>query len=526
MKETSDSQSSNNAGPPKDKQNSSVELKQGRYDRANSEESVVLALNKNDPFIGQTVAERYQIISIIGRGGMGVVYKAKHKSLDRVVAVKMLHSHLVSDEEAFKRFHREATVVSRVKHPHTITLYDFGITKTGQPFIVMDYIQGTSLKDILKKNGPLSLEEADHIFAQVIEALSCAHDRGVIHRDLKPENIMLTERNGDKHWVELVDFGISKLWTQENHTLNKITRFGDVCGSPPYMSPEQCLSSNNIDARSDIYSLAVVLYESITGNLPYQAKSIIEMLDCHLYSPPTSIKVANPDLGMCDRINAVIMRALEKEPDRRYQTMLQLGQDLKGAIGQDAIKASYAKRPELSSFQNLIGTANEASEADSGTRVMNRVQVKSKKGFFAWHSFAHFIECLVRFFTGTGADNLADKRVLTNCLYCGHLVEPNIRFCLNCGRHLASAQTFTRLRRALGIFHYPRSHRNDEEQGTRQFSARSKSLTTGGSWLKSPIFIAVNLLVLVIVLFLASGGNLLGLGDANQLKQLGIKKHK
>lgn len=275
-------------------------------------DQTALRVIDKDPLVGTVLAKRYHIESVLGRGGMGVVYKARQEMMDKYMAIKMLHSHLVAEPEAVKRFHREAKTVSQVRHHHIITLYDFGMSAQRQPYLVMDYLEGTSLKDVIK-SGQITLERVDHIYEQVCEALATAHNMDLVHRDLKPENIMLSNYNNDEDWVTLVDFGLSKLKEiKPAEDPYQITKVGDVCGSPPYMSPEQCLSSQVVDPRSDIYSLGVCIYETLAGKLPFNAKSAIEMLDCHLYATPIPFNQSLPEFKVCSELTAVLNRSLQK----------------------------------------------------------------------------------------------------------------------------------------------------------------------------------------------------------------------
>ncbi|HEY9868062.1 MAG TPA: serine/threonine-protein kinase [Candidatus Obscuribacterales bacterium] len=472
-----------------------------------------------DPLVGTRLSDRYEIQSVLGRGGMGVVYKARHEHLDRVVAIKMLHRHLVSDAEALKRFHREAKAVSRVKHPHSVRLYDFGISTSGQPYIVMDYIEGISLKRVLKQEGPLSLERAGHIFGQVVEALSCAHSEGVIHRDLKPENIMLTWRGNDRDWVEVVDFGISKLRSKDNITIDQVTKLGDVCGSPPYMSPEQCLASVPVDARSDIYSLAVVVYESLAGRLPFKAKTAVEMIDCHLYASPTPLKAANPELSSCDALTTLLARALHKEPEKRHQSMSEFGTELKEAIRRDAIKLrSIGSLAEALSVEES-GAAAAAAEAGSqdqqvashrhapaiaaeplkaqraslaggaGGRLVSRREGGLFGRMFAW---------LLGKRRGGGDDE--PNYILENCPYCNAAVQAKIKFCLECGRILPSPQELSRLRTAQGIFSYPKGRKVGPD--VPEFSTKARAVTSRAGIRERGLLIFNLALILALCWFL------------------------
>lgn len=475
------------------------------------QDSILLTPIEPDPLIGTKLQDRYIIQSILGRGGMGVVYKAHHEQMDRVVAIKMLHSHMVSDADAMKRFHREAKAVSRVRHRHSIMLYDFGVTPTGQPFIVMDYVEGTNLKRLIKQEGKLPLDRVDHIFQQVVDALSCAHTEGVIHRDLKPENIMLTERANDSDFVQVVDFGISKLKSrdEEGQSEYNITRIGDVCGSPPYMSPEQCLSAKPIDFRSDVYALGVVLYEALSGRLPFKAKTAIEMIDCHLYAPPTPLKAANPDLALCDSLNNMLMKALQKEPERRQQSMQEFGRDMAEAIRRDHVKVRSAQA-RISMSKELEGQKQSGSNKQIGeTLNLNQTKVATEdrpassgsagsSESSAGGAARGFWNGLIGFFLPAKKEEKTNQSiVLDNCPYCASAVKPNLKFCLECGRNLPSFQELTKLRLAQGVFSFPKSHRSSESAEALDFSTKTKLATS-----KSRSFWGIPRAVLILNLLL------------------------
>ena len=489
------------------------------------EDKTALATMDSDPLVGTQLADRYTILSIIGRGGMGVVYKARHEMMDRTVAIKMLHAHLVTDTEAMKRFHREAKVVSRVQHPHSITLYDFGVSGSGQPYIVMDFVQGISLKSLIKEHGALPLDRVRHIFTQVADTLKCAHAQGVIHRDLKPENIMLTTHAENEDWVQVVDFGISKLVStsgDKDQKISRITRIGDVCGSPPYMSPEQCISALNIDSRTDIYSLAVVTYEALTGRLPFLAKSAIEMIDCHLYGQPTSLKIANPELSLCDNLNNLFNKALQKEPQRRHQTVEEFGHELSEAIKQDSLRMkSLRQRVEVSQFRKLVEDAETSVDTEPkvnrgearGSYLSNvPVKVIGDTGI----RNVSFFDQLKNLVFGPAKENEETSFVLSDCPYCGRPVDPKVNFCLDCGRHLATPQEVASLRSAQQVFAYPK-YQKTKEQKSPHFSRKAKVSSAASSNISIGSFIIVIVLFLCLMHF-ASGGKAFK-GIVNQVNE-------
>ncbi len=272
-----------------------------------------------DPFVGTTLAGTYEIESVIGTGGMGVVYKARHAMMDRTVAIKMLQSQLISDSMSVKRFQQEGKAASRIKHPHVITVYDFGISPTGQPYIVMDYLEGEALADVIKRDGQVAVERAIKILIQACDALDHAHKMGVIHRDLKPTNIMLSKDEDHLDFVRVVDFGVAKL-INSGQEGQKLTQAGEVCGSPVYMSPEQCMGMD-LDKRSDIYSMGILIYETLTGRLPILGKTMVDTMSKHISDSPLRFSETRPDLYIPERLESVFFKALAKNPNERHQTM-------------------------------------------------------------------------------------------------------------------------------------------------------------------------------------------------------------
>lgn len=284
-----------------------------------------------DPLIGTVLAGKYEIMSVVGTGGMGVVYKGRQHLMDRIVAIKMLRAQHVSDSMSVKRFQQEGKACCLLNHPHVITIYDFGVSPTGQPYMVMDFLEGVSLADIIKQDGQVGVERSIRILMQACEALDHAHRLGVVHRDLKPSNIMLIDYDGEKDFVKVVDFGVAKINSPNDVEAQRLTQVGEVCGSPVYMSPEQCMGYE-LDNRSDIYSMGVVMYEALTGKLPLLGKTMVDTMSKHISEPPPPFSEARPDLYIPERLEAVIMKALAKDPEQRHQTMDDLARDLDMAI--------------------------------------------------------------------------------------------------------------------------------------------------------------------------------------------------
>lgn len=287
-----------------------------------------------DPLIGTRLAGKYEIISVLGTGGMGVVYKGRQDIMDRIVAIKMLQSHHLNDSMSVKRFQQEGKATCKLNHPHIITVYDFGIAQqTGQPYIVMDYLQGIALSEVIKQEGQIGVDRAVKIFQQAAEALGHAHKQGVVHRDLKPSNIVLINYDGDKDFVKVVDFGVAQLMEDQTGEggQQRLTQMGEVCGSPVYMSPEQA-QGHKLDNRSDIYSMGVVMYETLTNRLPLLGKTMVETMRKHIEEDAPPFSQVRPDLYIPDRVEQIIMKAMSKSPADRFASMEHLVQELDLAI--------------------------------------------------------------------------------------------------------------------------------------------------------------------------------------------------
>jgi serine/threonine protein kinase len=263
---------------------------------------------------------------------MGVVYLARHKVIGKKVAIKILRADLAQDNATTERFLQEAKAASSIGNPHIIDISDFGGLPDGSTYIVMEWLDGQPLTRVLEETNPLPVTRAVHIAKQISVALAAAHAQGIVHRDLKPDNIFLIRHGDERDFVKILDFGVAKVASAGA----KLTRAGSVVGTPLYMSPEQAAGAP-VDARTDIYALGVILYEIVSGRVPFDAENIMGILTQHMYKAPTRFSdLDRPPPDIPAGLEAVILKALSKKPEHRYQTMDGLTQDLdevaRGAI--------------------------------------------------------------------------------------------------------------------------------------------------------------------------------------------------
>ena len=268
-----------------------------------------------DPLIGAVVGERYRIVSRIGVGGMGAVYRAEHTMMRRDLAIKVLLSELGGREEFARRFEREAESASRLTHPNIITVTDFGRTPDGALFLAMEFLAGDQLTSLINE-GPLPRERALAIVRQILRALDHAHAAGVVHRDLKPDNIMLVERDGQRDVVKILDFGIAKV-TEPASGQEALTQAGVIFGTPEYLSPEQALGES-VDARADLYAAGVILYEMLAGRRPFESEDKVKIISMHLSHSPPRIRDVNPTVDVPFALEQVVLQALEKHRENRF----------------------------------------------------------------------------------------------------------------------------------------------------------------------------------------------------------------
>ena len=281
-----------------------------------------------DDIIGSIIADRYHVIRKLGEGGMGQVYLAEHVKMGRMSAIKVMTPALVHDSDAVGRFNREAANASRINHPNIAAIYDFGETSDGLIYLAMEFVEGESLTRMCEALGALDAPRAAEIARQVASALEAAHERGIVHRDLKPDNIMISRGRDGAPLVKVVDFGIAKAAEGAGQ---KVTRTGLVVGTPEYMSPEQ-LTGDTLDGRSDLYALALVTFNMLTGTLPFTGQTTQEALLKRLTDRPLTLAEARPDLYWSPELQAVLDRALSRLAQDRYQHASEFGSAIVAAV--------------------------------------------------------------------------------------------------------------------------------------------------------------------------------------------------
>jgi serine/threonine-protein kinase len=316
--------------------------------------------------VGQVVADRYHVVKKLGEGGMGQVYLAEHVKMGRRSAIKVMNPSMVHDPDAVARFNREASNASRITHPNVCAIYDFGETPEGLIYLAMEFIEGEPLTDLLEREDALPLARAADIFRQTADALQAAHDLGIVHRDLKPDNIMLTRKKAGGDTVKVVDFGIAKA-VGGDESGQKVTKTGLVIGTPEFMSPEQ-LSGDPLDGRSDLYSLALVLYRMLTGKLPFEATTVQETMIKRLTDEPTTLAAARPDLSFPNGLQPILDTALARTPTERYQSVAKFAADIGAITGRPGTAAVPLTRGDAEAKTQLL----DASAATPTTRISAR----------------------------------------------------------------------------------------------------------------------------------------------------------
>lgn len=316
---------------------------------------------------GDRLSEKYEFLEPVGAGGMGIIYKARHLALNRIVAIKLLHPYLLN-AETILRFQREARTASKLRHANLIEVQDIGSTDDGQPFMVMDFVSGKSLSEAVKESGRIPVEQTVSIFLQLCSGLAYAHKQSILHRDLKPSNVMLVKDEHGHITARILDFGIAKILEDEDKQAMTLTKTGDVFGSPLYMSPEQG-AGGKLDQRSDCYSLGCMLFECLTGTTPFIGKSIIETLMLHAQQKVPTLKEATLGLEFPEALEKIVEKLLRKNPAERYQSVIEVEEDLQqlqSDLTKDDSEAVVSKRDlrQLAGGDSTaIGTGKKKADA-------------------------------------------------------------------------------------------------------------------------------------------------------------------
>lgn len=363
------------------------------------EDGAVLDFEVIDPLVGTLLADRYQVQSFIGRGATSTVYQAvdieermnaagKSSALeasgaestivadqqaagtDSSVAIKVLHPHLSGDAAVVKRLSQEAKSLRDFKHKNVVGVQSMGVTRQGQPFLVMELVSGQSLLEHLRQNGALNKFACLSIFDQLLDAIGAAHNRGILHRDLKPGNIMLASREDGGFFVKILDFGIAKIIPMQGDTFFRLTQTGEMMGSLLYMSPEQCLEQD-WDQRGDIYSLGCVFYEALTARAPLIGRTAFETMNKHLSEMPPPLSVVRPDIQFAPGMEYIINKMLAKNPQERYQTAAEVRADLSQVSeGKNPVYALDYKRPRTCGTYQLYQANGQKAGREEVEKVV------------------------------------------------------------------------------------------------------------------------------------------------------------
>jgi serine/threonine protein kinase len=328
-------------------------------------------LSATDPFVGRTLDEKYLVEEHLGAGGMGAVYRARHLSMDRPVAIKFLQQRLVEDEAARVRLHTEARAAVKLRHPNAVSVTDFGQTSEGVVYIVMELLEGRTLREILSREAPLETARAISIMLQTSEAVAAAHDAGIIHRDLKPSNILITQSADQPAAVKVLDFGIATFSADDDEEATSLAHTNTVIGTPRYMSPEQH-NGNDLTPAADVYSLGVILYEMLTGMVPFSGSTPAEIAQKHANNPPHSLRAIVPAIP--DDVEHDVLHALEKQPADRPANAGAFRQKLL-----DTAERLGLEHHALKSAPDIEALRDSGVESPSGRLVVDITRLREKR---------------------------------------------------------------------------------------------------------------------------------------------------
>jgi serine/threonine protein kinase len=278
--------------------------------------------DSNQAWLGKIVDGRYRVIEVLGRGGMGVVYRVEHLRMGKIAAMKVLHRDLVGDPDVVQRFEREAAAVSRLFHPHTVQVFDFGTAGTAM-YLIMELVRGRDMANIIRRDGPMPWQRAAPLLAQICGALQEAHELGIVHRDLKPENVLITRTTAGRDYAKVLDFGLAKL--DQPTAPTTATDRQQIVGTPYFMSPEQ-IRGDDVDARSDIYSFGALMFELLTGQHLYSGSTAVGVLTKHLTAEPDAPSMRAPQMGIDPQVDHLCRKALARDPSERWQSAAELAE--------------------------------------------------------------------------------------------------------------------------------------------------------------------------------------------------------
>jgi eukaryotic-like serine/threonine-protein kinase len=329
-----------------------------------------VAESSRDPYVGKVLAGRYRVVEPLGSGGMGVVYRAEHVHMRKLVALKILHQHMTLVPEVVARFEREAVAAGRIEHANVAAALDFGRLEDGSFYLALEYVEGKSLGDLLEV-GPLPTPRALIIARQIADGLAAAHAAGIVHRDLKPDNVLLVEREDFRDCVKMLDFGIAKVHMEEGSGHKPLTQIGTIFGTPQYMSPEQG-QGHAVDARSDLYALGVILYEMLSGKLPFRADDLIVLITRHITEPPPALSEAIPAA-----VRELTFELLAKKPEDRVQTAAELVRRLDRLLADGSIAPPGTLPPSGFPARRMASTEPAPGRAEGSLLSISLVRARS-----------------------------------------------------------------------------------------------------------------------------------------------------
>lgn len=326
-----------------------------------------------DPLLGQTLDDKYLLEEPLGVGGMGTVYRARHLLIDRPVAVKVLNQRFAEDESIQARFRREAKAAGRLQHPNAVAVTDFGQTSAGYVYIVMELLEGSTLREILAKEAPLETARAVSLMLQIAAAVAAAHEAGIIHRDLKPANIFVVHRPDVPAAVKVLDFGIAKIAVEklDEDDPKTLTYMGAMIGTPRYMSPEQCIGKE-LTPAADVYSLGVILYEMLTGRMPFTGSTPLAIAVKHATQAPVNPREIVPSIP--EALEAIVLHALEKRPENRVANAAEFRTELYETA--ERLGLEHAETTSITDFAEL---QNAGTQSPSGRLVIDITKLRENR---------------------------------------------------------------------------------------------------------------------------------------------------